>query len=124
MKADIHPEYIEARVTCSCGNTFTTRSTKATLSSELCNGVPPVLHGQAEAGRQRRAHREVREALRPSAAPPPSSRRALALDPERRSQLLAVKLGVLARDHLGLADGEPTTFPGGAAVRRGPLGGS
>jgi hypothetical protein len=29
---------------------------------------------------------------------------------------------VLARDHLGLIDGEPTTFPGGAAVRRGALG--
>jgi hypothetical protein len=29
---------------------------------------------------------------------------------------------VLARDHLGLVDGESTTFPGGAAVRRGPRG--
>ena len=28
MKADTHPKYIEAKVTCSCGNTFTTRSTK------------------------------------------------------------------------------------------------
>lgn len=29
---------------------------------------------------------------------------------------------MLAREHLGLVDGEPTTFPGGAAVRRGALG--
>lgn len=29
---------------------------------------------------------------------------------------------MLAREHLDLVDGEPTTFPGGAAVRRGPLG--
>ena len=28
MKADIHPDYGEATVRCSCGNTFTTRSTK------------------------------------------------------------------------------------------------
>ncbi len=27
MKADIHPQYAETTVTCSCGNTFTTRST-------------------------------------------------------------------------------------------------
>jgi large subunit ribosomal protein L31 len=27
MKKDIHPQYVEATVHCSCGNTFTTRST-------------------------------------------------------------------------------------------------
>ncbi|MEC7364209.1 MAG: 50S ribosomal protein L31, partial [Actinomycetota bacterium] len=27
MKADIHPEYVETTVTCTCGSTFTTRST-------------------------------------------------------------------------------------------------
>ncbi|MET0737768.1 MAG: 50S ribosomal protein L31 [Acidimicrobiales bacterium] len=27
MRADIHPEYTETTVTCSCGNSFTTRST-------------------------------------------------------------------------------------------------
>src|SRR5438093_1278 len=31
MKADIHPEYVTATVKCSCGNTFTTRSTQADL---------------------------------------------------------------------------------------------
>jgi hypothetical protein len=45
-----------------------------------------------------------------------------ALDPERRSQLLVVKLSVLAREHLDLVDGEPTTFPGGAALRAGARG--
>ncbi|HNO40573.1 MAG TPA: 50S ribosomal protein L31, partial [Marmoricola sp.] len=28
MKKDIHPEYVETQVSCTCGNTFTTRSTK------------------------------------------------------------------------------------------------
>ena len=46
MKADIHPEYVEARVTCSCGNTFTTRSTKATLTSELCSECHPFYTGK------------------------------------------------------------------------------
>ncbi|MFM8774315.1 MAG: 50S ribosomal protein L31, partial [Actinomycetota bacterium] len=27
MKSGIHPEYVETQVTCSCGSTFTTRST-------------------------------------------------------------------------------------------------
>ena len=46
MKADIHPEYVEAHVTCSCGNTFTTRSTKATLTSELCSECHPFYTGK------------------------------------------------------------------------------
>jgi large subunit ribosomal protein L31 len=46
MKADIHPEYVEASVRCSCGNTFTTRSTKATLTSELCSQCHPFYTGK------------------------------------------------------------------------------
>ena len=46
MKADIHPEYVEARVTCSCGNTFVTCSTKATLTSELCSECHPFYTGK------------------------------------------------------------------------------
>ena len=46
MKADIHPTYVEARVTCSCGNTFTTRSTKEELHSELCSECHPFFTGK------------------------------------------------------------------------------
>jgi large subunit ribosomal protein L31 len=46
MKADIHPEYVEATVTCSCGNTFATRSTKPQLRSELCNECHPFFTGK------------------------------------------------------------------------------
>ncbi len=46
MKADIHPNYIEANVHCSCGNTFTTRSTKDKLSVELCNECHPFYTGK------------------------------------------------------------------------------
>ena len=41
MKTDIHPEYVESHVRCSCGNTFTTRSTKGELHVELCNECHP-----------------------------------------------------------------------------------
>ena len=46
MKTDIHPTYEEATVHCSCGNTFTTRSTKPELRSELCNECHPVFTGK------------------------------------------------------------------------------
>lgn len=46
MKADIHPDYLDATVKCSCGNTFTTRSTKPTLTSELCNECHPFYTGK------------------------------------------------------------------------------
>jgi large subunit ribosomal protein L31 len=46
MKADTHPEYVQATVTCSCGNTFTTRSTKAVLHTELCNECHPFFTGK------------------------------------------------------------------------------
>ena len=46
MKAEIHPRYDEAHVTCSCGNTFTTRSTETSLRVELCNVCHPFFTGK------------------------------------------------------------------------------
>jgi large subunit ribosomal protein L31 len=46
MKADIHPEYVETQVTCSCGNTFTTRSVRKELHVELCNQCHPFYTGK------------------------------------------------------------------------------
>jgi large subunit ribosomal protein L31 len=46
MKTDIHPSYVESTVHCSCGNTFTTRSTKADVHLELCNECHPFFTGR------------------------------------------------------------------------------
>jgi large subunit ribosomal protein L31 len=47
MQADIHPGYDITNVVCSCGNTFTTRSTKAgTIHVELCNECHPFFTGK------------------------------------------------------------------------------
>jgi large subunit ribosomal protein L31 len=46
MKAGIHPNYVEATVTCACGNTFTTRSTKPTLRTDLCSVCHPFYTGE------------------------------------------------------------------------------
>ena len=42
MKKGIHPHiYEDAHVTCSCGNTFTTRSTKQNITVEVCSSCHP-----------------------------------------------------------------------------------
>ena len=46
MKPNIHPEYVECTVRCSCGNTFKTRSTKPEIFVELCNECHPFYTGQ------------------------------------------------------------------------------
>ena len=46
MKSGIHPEYVEATVHCSCGNSFTTRSTKEKLTVELCSECHPFYTGK------------------------------------------------------------------------------
>ena len=46
MKADIHPEYVLANVTCACGNTFTTRSTQAKLTVDICANCHPFFTGK------------------------------------------------------------------------------
>ena len=46
MKSGIHPNYVEATVTCACGNTFTTRSTKPNLRTDLCNVCHPFYTGE------------------------------------------------------------------------------
>ena len=46
MKEKIHPKYMEAQVICSCGNTFTTGSTKPVLKVELCGKCHPFFTGE------------------------------------------------------------------------------
>lgn len=48
MKADIHPAYKEVKVTCSCGNTFQTRSVyeKPELHIEVCSACHPFYTGK------------------------------------------------------------------------------
>ena len=46
MKAGIHPEYVVATVRCSCGNEFTTRSTKPELHVEVCSNCHPFYTGK------------------------------------------------------------------------------
>ena len=46
MKEKIHPKYSESTVSCSCGNTFKTRSTKKELKVEICSACHPFYTGK------------------------------------------------------------------------------
>ena len=80
MKKDIHPEYVETQVTCTCGATFTTRSTatSGTIHADVCSQCHPFYTGKQKildtGGRVARFEARYAKAL-----PPRSSR------PERRS---------------------------------------
>lgn len=45
MKKEIHPEYMECKVTCACGNTFEVKSDKSELSIDICNECHPFFTG-------------------------------------------------------------------------------
>jgi large subunit ribosomal protein L31 len=45
MKADIHPEYVLCKVTCACGNSFDTRSTRSTIKVDICSECHPFFTG-------------------------------------------------------------------------------
>jgi large subunit ribosomal protein L31 len=46
MKSGIHPEYVEATVTCGCGNKFVTRSTRKNITVEICSACHPFFTGK------------------------------------------------------------------------------
>jgi large subunit ribosomal protein L31 len=48
MKKDIHPEYVEATITCACGNVFTTRSTVKEMQVNTCSKCHPFFTGKAK----------------------------------------------------------------------------
>lgn len=47
MKTKIHPKwYPDAKVTCTCGNTFTVGSTKPEIKVEVCAACHPLFTGE------------------------------------------------------------------------------
>ena len=70
MKQNTHPEYVETQVTCTCGNTFTTRSTAKSgqLHAEVCSACHPFYTGKQKlvdtGGRVERFQRRLEKAER------------------------------------------------------------
>ncbi|MBQ1455048.1 MAG: 50S ribosomal protein L31 [Thermoguttaceae bacterium] len=67
MQENIHPKYMDTKVTCGCGNSFMTRSTKPELKVDICNACHPFYTGKLKyvdtAGRIERFNRKYGDAL-------------------------------------------------------------
>ena len=46
MQSGIHPKYVETQVSCGCGNSFKTRSTRKELKVDICNLCHPFYTGK------------------------------------------------------------------------------
>jgi large subunit ribosomal protein L31 len=62
MKSGIHPDYVDSVVTCACGETFRTRSTKTEIHLDICSQCHPFFTGKQKlidtAGRVERFQRK------------------------------------------------------------------
>jgi len=45
MKKDLHPDVVDCKVTCACGNSFDTKSIKNEIRVEICNECHPFFTG-------------------------------------------------------------------------------
>ncbi len=65
MKDKIHPKYEKITVTCACGNTFETRSTKDKLTTDICSNCHPFYTGKEKlldtAGRVEKFNRRYKK---------------------------------------------------------------
>lgn len=78
MKPGIHPKYVESTVTCACGNSWTTKSTRAQLRTDVCSQCHPFYTGEQRivdtAGQVERFMRRMQRAnATPTAAPRPAA---------------------------------------------------
>ena len=46
MKQGIHPNYVDCKITCACGNVIETRSTRPVIRVEVCNKCHPFYTGK------------------------------------------------------------------------------
>ena len=64
MKVGIHPEYVDTTITCACGESIKTRSTKPDIRVEVCSKCHPFYTGKQKfmdtAGRVERFQRKYK----------------------------------------------------------------
>ncbi len=73
MQEGIHPDYPAARVSCACGNTFVTRSTRGDFQVDVCSACHPFYTGTQKlidtAGRVDRFRKRYEKKVNYPAAP-------------------------------------------------------
>lgn len=98
MKVDIHPQYfLDTHVTCSCGNTFVTGSTKQEIRVEVCFKCHPLYTGEkrfvdtmGQVGKfQKKQERaEKIQSARPTSKPKVGDKKAVQQQPKSLRELL------------------------------------
>jgi len=89
MKEGIHPNYPAARVTCACGTTFVTRSTRGDFQVDVCSKCHPFYTGTMKlidtAGRVDRFRKRYEKKAAPAAAAAPAAPATPAAEPKPES---------------------------------------
>ena len=80
MKAGIHPKYKLATVTCACGHSWQTMSTRETIKTDLCSNCHPFYTGEQRivdtAGQVERFMRRMSARTAQATAQPAAAKRA------------------------------------------------
>jgi large subunit ribosomal protein L31 len=67
MKDKIHPKYEETEISCTCGNTIKTRSTRGKMTVDICSACHPFFTGKQKlvdaAGRVEKFRRKYGDAV-------------------------------------------------------------
>jgi len=112
MKPGIHPNYVEAIVTCSCGNSWTTRSTKPALRTDLCSQCHPFFSGEQRivdtAGQVERFMNKLGNAQEGGAVSKKQVRREQKMAETQRARTFTPELEALAQVADAPAEGTPS----------------
>ena len=128
MKDKIHPQYTECTVTCGCGNTFVTRSTKPVLHVEICSSCHPFYTGKQKfvdtAGRVEKFQKRhawddaaMAKLIQKDKDTPKAKK------PSRKLERVMVGLPPIKKKKAGEEDLEEQAAPARGPRGRGPRGG-
>jgi large subunit ribosomal protein L31 len=125
MKTKIHPQYVEARVHCACGNEWHTRSTKADLHVEICSNCHPFFTGQQRivdtAGRvERFAKRLEKSQVAKASAKPKKQKKSTIFELETPPAEESVRVGQPRRAERAAAAQASTPGPEPVAAAQPP----
>jgi len=128
MKKDIHPKYVECKVTCGCGNTFVTRSTEQHLAVEVCSNCHPFFTGQQRfvdtAGRVEKFQKKYAWSVAKAVTQAEETAKKLAAKPVRKAAVVRKEPKVAPPPEIKGEPGAGGRGPGGpgGAGGRGPGG--
>lgn len=109
MKQGIHPNYVEATVICSCGNTFQTRSTQPEIRTDLCSVCHPFYTGEQRivdtAGQVERFTRRMEAAQQSGAR---KSKRQRRIEARQQTEAEQTGTGATASEDATPAEAEAT----------------